>query len=176
MKDQSLQTRYNQRALKDRLARYFVASGGISVIIAILLIFFYLLYVVIPMFGSAEIKEIFTYTAPAEGETLHLGLEEQGTIAVRFTDKGHVVFFNTDSGEIILDENLDLPARISSVASNLDFVVLGLEDGSALVIRYKFDLSYPDNVRTLTPRLEYPFGETRLSLDENGQALSQIAI
>jgi len=176
MKDQSLQTRYNQRALKDRLARYFVASGGISVIIAILLIFFYLLYVVIPMFESAEIKEITTYTAPGEGKTLHLGLEEQGTIGVRFTDKGHVVFFNTDSGNIILDENLDLPARISSVASYLDFVVLGLEDGSVLAVRYKFDLSYPDDVRTLTPRLEYPLGETRLSLDEAGQALTQIAI
>ncbi|MFV9614599.1 MAG: ABC transporter permease subunit [Gammaproteobacteria bacterium] len=176
MKDQSLQTRYNQRALKDRLARYFVASGGISVIIAILLIFFYLLYVVIPMFESAEIKEITTYTAPGEGKTLHLGLEEQGTIGVRFTDKGHVVFFNTDSGNIILDENLDLPGRISSVASYLDFVVLGLEDGSVLAVRYKFDLSYPDDVRTLTPRLEYPLGEMRLSLDETGQALTQIAI
>ena len=176
MKNQSLQTRYNQRALKDRLARYFVASGGISVIIAILLIFFYLLYVVIPMFGSAEIKEVFTYPAPGEGETLHLGLEEQGTIGVRFTDKGHVVFFNTDSGNIILDKNLDLPSRISSVASNLNFVVLGLEDGSVLAVRYKFDLSYPDNVRTLTPRLEYPLGETRLSLDETGRALTQIAI
>jgi phosphate transport system permease protein len=176
MRNQSLQTRYNQRALKDRLARYFVASGGISVIIAILLIFFYLLYVVIPMFGSAEIKEVFTYTAPGEGETLHLGLEEQGTIGVRFTDKGHVIFFNTDSGNIILDKNLDLPSRISSVASNLDFVVLGLEDGSVLAVRYKFDLSYPDDIRTLTPRLEYPLGETRLSLDETGQSLTQIAI
>jgi phosphate transport system permease protein len=176
MKDQSLQTRYNQRALKDRLVRYFVASGGISVIVAILLIFFYLLYVVIPMFESAEIKEIVTYTAPGEGETLHLGLEEQGTIGVRFTDKGHVIFFNTDSGNIILDKDLDLPSRISSVASNLDFVVLGLEDGSVLAVRYKFDLSYPDDVRTLTPRLEYPLGETRLSLDETGQALTQIAI
>ncbi len=176
MKDQSLQTRYNRRALKDRMARYFVATGGISVIVAILLIFFYLLYVVIPMFGSAEIKEITTYTAPGEGKTIHLGLEEQGTIGVRFTDKGHVVFFNTDSGNIILDENLDLPARISSVASILDFVVLGLEDGSVLAVRYKFDLSYPDDVRTLTPRLEYPLGETRLSLDESGRALTQIAI
>ena len=176
MKDQSLQTRYNRRALKDRMARYFVATGGISVIIAILLIFFYLLYVVIPMFESAEIKEIASYTAPGEGKTIHLGLEEQGTIGVRFTDKGHVVFFNTNSGNIILDENLDLPARISSVASYLDFVVLGLEDGSVLAVRYKFDLSYPDDVRTLTPRLEYPLGETRLSLDESGQALTQIAI
>ena len=35
MKDQAVHTRYNQRALKDRLAHYFVATGGISVIIAI---------------------------------------------------------------------------------------------------------------------------------------------
>lgn len=176
MKDQLLQTRYNQRALKDRLARYFVASGGISVIIAILLIFFYLLYVVVPMFGSAEIKESTSFTAPAEGKTLHLGLEEQGTIAVRFTDNGHVIFFNTDSGSIVYDEDLKLPTTISSVAANLDLVVLGLENGTALAVRYKFDLSYPDDVRTLTPRLEYPLGKELLPLDESGEALSQIVI
>ncbi len=176
MKNQSLQMRYNQRALKDRLARYFVASGGISVIVAILLIFFYLLYVVIPMFGSAEIKESVTYTAPGEGKTLHLGLEEQGTIAVRFTENGHVIFFNTDSGNIVHDENLNLPASISSVASNLDLVVLGLDNGTALAVRYKFDLSYPDDIRTLTPRLEYPLGEELLLLDESGKALTHIVI
>ena len=180
MKDQSLhtsmQTRYNQRALKDRLARYFVASGGISVIIAILLIFFYLLYVVVPMFGSAEIKESVSYSAPGEGKTLHLGLEEQGTIGVRFTDNGHVIFFNTDSGEIVHDQDLDLPASISSVSSNLDLVVLGLENGSALAVQYKFDLSYPDDVRTLTPRLEFPLGKGLLMLDESEQALTQVVI
>ncbi|MBE9559458.1 MAG: phosphate ABC transporter permease, partial [Proteobacteria bacterium] len=176
MKNESLQSRYNQRALKDRLARYFVASGGISVIIAILLIFFYLLYVVVPMFGSAEIQESVSYIAPGEGKTLHLGLEEQGTIGVRFTDNGHVIFFNTDSGGIVLDEQLDLPARISSVSSNLDLVVLGLENGSALAVRYKFDLSYPDDVRTLTPRLEYPLGEELLLLDESEQVLTQIVV
>jgi phosphate transport system permease protein len=176
MRDQSLQTRYNQRALKDRMVRYFVASGGVSVIIAILLIFFYLLYVVIPMFGSAEIKENVTYTAPGEGKTLFLGLEEQGTIGVRFTDNAHVIFFDTASGQIVADKNLDLPASISSVASNLDLVVLGLENGSALAVRYKFDLSYPDDVRTLTPRLEHPLGEALLSLDESGRPLTKIII
>jgi len=176
MRDQSLQTRYNQRALKDRMVRYFVASGGISVIIAILLIFFYLLYVVIPMFESAEIKEIVTYAAPGEGKTLFLGLEEQGTIGVRFTDNAHVIFFDTASGQIVTDKKLDLPASISSVASNLDLVVLGLENGSALAVRYKFDLSYPDDVRTLTPRLEYPLGEALLPLDESGRPLTKIII
>jgi len=176
MKDQLLQKRYNQRALKDRLARYFVASGGISVIVAILLIFFYLLYVVVPMFGSAEIHESTAYNAPAEGKTLHLGLEEQGTIGVRFTDKGHAVFFDTASASIIHDEDFDLPADISSVAANLDLVVLGLSDGSVMAVRYKFDLSYPDDVRTLTPRLEYPLGNEPLVLDESGKPLTHIAI
>ena len=176
MKDQLLQTRYNQRVLKDRLARYFVASGGISVIIAILLIFFYLLYVVIPMFGEAEIKESVTYTTPGEASTIHLGLEEQGTIGVRFTDKAQVIFFNTRTGDVVAEEVLDLTAGISSVSSNLDLVVLGLENGHALAVQYKFDLSYPNDVRTLTPRLEYPLGEELLTLDESGHALTQIVI
>jgi len=176
MSDQSLQTRYNQRALKDRLARYFVASGGISVIIAILLIFFYLLYVVVPMFGSAEITESASYTAPGESKTLHLGLEEQGTLGVRFSDDGHIIFFNTATGKIVRDVTLDLPARISSISSNLDLVILGLKDGSALAVRYKFDLSYPDDVRTLTPRLEYPLGEETLLLDESRHPLTQVVI
>ena len=176
MRDQSLQTRYNQRALKDRMVRYFVASGGISVIIAILLIFFYLLYVVVPMFESAEIEASVTYAAPGEGETLFLGLEEQGTIGVRFTDNARVIFFDTTSGQIVADEKLALPASISSVASNLDLVVLGLENGTALAVRYKFDLSYPNDVRTLTPRLEYPLGEDLLSLDESGHPLTKIII
>jgi phosphate transport system permease protein len=176
MKDPTLQMRYNRRALKDRLARYFVASGGISVIVAILLIFFYLLYVVIPMFSAAEMHESASYSAPAQGKTLHLGLEEQGTIGVRFTDKGHAIFFDTASGRIIHDENFDLPAPISSVAANLDLVVLGLTNGSVMAVRYKFDLSYPDDVRTLTPRLEYPLGEDPLTLDESGESLSHIAI
>ena len=176
MKDQAVRTRYNQRALKDRLARYFVATGGISVIIAILLIFFYLLHVVIPMFESAEIKESAAYTVSGEAKTLHIGLEEQGTIGVRFMDDGHVIFFDTASGDTVLDKPLDLPANISSIASNLDLVVLGLENGSALVVQYKLDLSYPDDVRTLTPRLEFPLGEELLVLDESGQTLTNIVI
>ena len=128
------------------------------------------------MFGSAEIKESVTYSAPGEGRTLHLGIEEQGTIGVRFTDNGHVIFFNTDSGNIVHDESLDLPARISSISSNIDLVVLGLENGSALAVQYKFDLSYPNDVRTLTPRLEFPLGKELLLLDESEQALTQVVI
>ena len=176
MNNQSLQARYNRRAFKDRLVRYFVASGGISVIVAILLIFFYLLYVVVPMFAAADIELSASYSAPGEGKTLHLGLEEQGTIGVRFTDNGHVIFFDAQSGEIVNNQQLNLPAPITSVASSFNLVVLGLDNGAAMAVRYKFDLSYPDDVRTLTPRLEYPLGEDPLQLDESGHRLSKIVI
>ena len=46
------------RMLKDHIARHAVGIGGISVIIAIILIFVYLLYVVIPMFEGAEIRNL----------------------------------------------------------------------------------------------------------------------
>lgn len=174
MKDQLLQARYNRRALKDRMARYLVGVGGISVIIAILLIFFYLLYVVIPMFESAEIAESKSYAAPGAGKTLALGLEEQGSVGVRFTDQGRVIFFDTDSGEIVASETLGLPAAITSATSNLDRVVLGLANGTAIVMRYVFDVSYPDDIRTITPRLVYPLGKEPLSLDESGKPLTKI--
>ncbi|MDT8283408.1 MAG: ABC transporter permease subunit, partial [Gammaproteobacteria bacterium] len=133
-------------------------------------------YVVIPMFESAEIKQAATYAAPGAGKTLHLGLEEQGTLGVRFTDNGHAIFFDTTSGEEVSDETIDLPAAISSVSAKLDLVVLGLENGSAIALRYKFDLSYPDDIRTLTPALEYPLGKAPLPLDESAQPLTQIDI
>ena len=176
MKDQMLQQKYNQRALKDRMARYFVAIGGISVIIAILLIFFYLLQVVIPMFESADISETQTYIVKDDAKVLYIGLEEQGTMGVRFTDTGHVVFFASDTGDIIKDINLHLSARITSISSNLDRVVLGLENGQVKVVRYVFDLSYIDGARQITPALEYPLGEDLLLLDESEKALTQIDI
>jgi len=176
MKDQMLQQKYNQRALKDRVTRYFVGIGGISVIMAILLIFFYLLQVVIPMFGSAEIKESQVYKAMGEGKSLYLGLEEQGTMGVRFTDSGHIIFFDTASGATVKDIDLALPARVSSTASNRNQVALGLENGQVMLVKYVFKLSYPNDIRTITPFLEYPLGKDLLVLDESEKSLSEISI
>ena len=48
------------RHVKDLATRYMIGLGGISVIIAIVLIFFYLLYVVIPLFKSGSIERLGT--------------------------------------------------------------------------------------------------------------------
>lgn len=50
----ALQRKRRMRALKDHLARWYVSIGGLAVLGAITLIFFYLAQVVLPLFQGAE--------------------------------------------------------------------------------------------------------------------------
>ena len=52
----ALQRKRRLRALKDRMARWYVSIGGLAVLGAITLIFFYLAHVVLPMFQGAELE------------------------------------------------------------------------------------------------------------------------
>ncbi|WP_348673560.1 hypothetical protein, partial [uncultured Abyssibacter sp.] len=46
------------RYFKDRVATVAVGIGGVGVLVAILLIFFYLAWVVLPLFAPAEIDQV----------------------------------------------------------------------------------------------------------------------
>ena len=71
------------RKIKDQIARYSIVAGGLGVIVAIVLIFFYLMYVVYPLFISAEAHELHQYKVPeaSAGKTLFLTSEEQNEVA-----------------------------------------------------------------------------------------------
>lgn len=168
---------------KDVMARHGVAVGGIGVIVAILLIFFYLLYVVVPLFKPASTEAVARYTlpAPSAGATLYLTLEEQAEVGSRFTANGHVVFFDTRTGAVQSDAALLLPSGVSvtSFAAGSPahgVVAYGLSNGQALVVRHHYSVSFPNNQRLITPALEYPLGEAPITVDANGQALTQLAV
>ncbi len=169
-------SRDRRRLLKDRLLRRFVSIGGIGIIVAITLIFFYLVYEVIPLFNSAHIQQIHQYNSPGGGETVYIGLEEQGQVGVRFVADGRIVFFDTQSGRIISTQQLAIESEITAVAhQSPDLVALGTSDGLVYVLKYVFDVSYPDDHRTLTPRLEFPLGKEGLLLDESRKSLLNLA-
>ncbi len=181
MNSSAAQSRYRYRAVKDTAARYMVSLGGVSVLIAILLIFFYLLYVVIPLFESADISEQASYSLPGEGKTLYVGLEEQGEVAIQVMDSGQVVFFNAQAAnsaqaDIVSSFELSPGAEISSINAAGNNIALGLSNGEVFVFKYIFDVSYPDDKRKLSPRIEYPFGEDAIALDEDGRALTRLAL
>ncbi|SCZ57248.1 ABC transporter permease subunit [Thiohalomonas denitrificans] len=176
----ALNARQRWRMIKDRVAHHAVGLGGVGVIIAILLIFFYLLYVVFPLFLPASIAKLNSYPVPGGtgAESLHVALEESATMAVRYTSGGDAVFFDTDSGKV----NTTIPLwegdvrgiAVDSTGSGL--VALGLEDGSALVVKHRFNVSYPDDVRTLTPQIEYPYGPEPLRIADDGVLLKQLVL
>ncbi len=171
------------RRLKDQLAKYMIAFGGLGVIAAVALIFIYLLYVVFPLFlsGSIEIEARYPTPAHSNSQTLLLAMEEQTEIAVRFDDTGKSTFFNTHDGSVIETVELALPpgAKITSFAAatpHTRIAAYGLNDGSAVVVRHNYKVSYPDDIRTIIPFIDYPMGEDPIIIDERGRPLIRLAI
>lgn len=169
------------RHVKDVATRYLMAFGGISVIIAIVLIAFYLLYVVIPMFKSAEIEQIATYSAPggADGTSLYLSLEEQREVGFRIVDTGQGVFFSTANGEVRKTVDFPIPEGVSITAiANGDLVErmigLGLSDGSVLFFQHDYQISFPNDVRLITPNIFYPFGNAPIQINAAGEPVTQL--
>ena len=174
------------RALKDKMATGGIAFGGISVIVAILLIFFYLLYEVAPLFQSAKIErwqngdaQVAPYDLPGQGKTLYLTMEEQAEIGLRVTDSGQMVFFNVLNGDILAQEQADIPegASVTSFALASEYsgiFALGYSNGQAQVFQHKYKSTYPNGVRVITPFMNYPLGREAIQVSD--QALVTLAL
>tara|TARA_B100001059_G_scaffold12548_1_gene10065 strand:- start:3854 stop:6196 length:2343 start_codon:yes stop_codon:yes gene_type:complete len=175
-----LALRRKVRHIKDQIAHWTISFGGISVIITILLIFAYLFYEVVPLFESAEINEVASYRIdqPADSSTLHMAIEEQSEIAMHLTNSGLVTFFQFDSGEVIQQTQIELPAdaSISSFAIDTEesgVMALGLSNGQVQIVAHDYEVSYrqSDNARVITPLVNYPFGEEPYALFDNGNVI-----
>ena len=140
-----MRTRRKFRALKDRLARRAIAVGGWSVIVAITLIFFYLLYEVMPLFKSASIQQESSFElteAARSSKILTMFTEEQNEIAGLLTDSGTLVFINAKNGQLLSEQQLPLQeAAISSVKIKTpgdNTLLMGLGNGQALAVDTRF--------------------------------------
>ncbi len=170
------------RGIKDRIARHGISVGGVGAILAIILIFFYLLWVVIPLFKPADTEPVASYALPggSNDPTLHLALEEQTEVGLRVTQSGRAVFFATDTGKVMLDEELAVPAgaKVTAFAagdSRSAVFALGLDDGRALVVKHNYRVTFPNDIRRIDPEIEYPLGPDPVSLDTQGRPLVHLA-
>src|SRR5690606_19260496 len=180
----ALKRKRRMRALKDRLARWYVSIGGLAVLGAITLIFFYLAHVVLPIFQGAELgaaQEQRPAWLAERQPALLLAIEEQNQVAMRLDASGQVQFLDVRDGALLSEARLALPEGARIVALGEDTpgsrrFVVGLSDGRALVAEHEYRLSYPDGVKTITPELVYPFGAEPIVLDAQGRALETLAI
>ena len=174
--------RYNRfRYLKDKLARVFITLGGMGVLSAIILIFFYLIYEIYPMFEPASIKQVASYHIQEPAKPLYMAAEEQNEVGMQLLVNGDVHFFDIATGKDRLDVHLPIPegASISSFAVSSEeshLVAVGFSDGRALLLKHSYKTTYKDDKRQIEPYIEYPFGEEPLVLSKAGKPLQQLAI
>ncbi|MGX1124345.1 ABC transporter permease subunit [Pseudomonas sp. HLS-6 TE3448] len=180
-----LQRKRRLRALKDRLTRWYVLVGGLAVLAAITLIFFYLAYVVMPLFQGAELtsKKALTpaWLQQDAGKPLMISLEEQNLVGMRVSDKGRVLFFDTKTGDELQHLDLPLPADTQVTSIGVDqpgnpLVVLGLSNGQALAFSHSYKITYPDNKKTISPAIDYPYGQAPFTLDDEGRPLEHVSL
>lgn len=172
--------RSNRRAFKDKAAQISVTIGGTMVFVALLLIFFYLLYVIKPIFDSADVTPVKSVSYQhADVPTLMVGAEEQNEVMYRVSVHGQVDFYTVADGSLLSSFTPTLPAGVTvtsaavAVPSEQRFA-LGLSNGQVLVAGLEFGLTYPNNKRLITPKLRYPAGETPITVDETGSAIHKL--
>jgi phosphate transport system permease protein len=159
------------RKLKDRLATITITGGGFAVLGAILLIFFYLLYEIMPLFNSATLEEEASYSVSSlQGSSLlYLAMEEQAEIAFAIDDSGQALFFTTATGDPLKQQALLRPGEVSSFALNSNqqpLFALGTFSGEVVLAKHHYRVSYPGDLRLITPVIEYPYGSERMKLSE----------
>jgi phosphate transport system permease protein len=169
------------RRYKDRAATATISAGGAGVLLAILLIFFYLVYEVVPLFGPASLERLEPVHTGRPVAAAYLALEEQGEIALLVGKQGQASFIDISNGSSRLETDLtrlsgSALTAVAEASAEGRLLGLGYANGSVAVVKHEYRLSYPDDKRVITPRLDYPYGEASMPLARGGQSIEMLAL
>ena len=173
-----LSSREGWRLLKDRLFAAVMAFGGIAVLVAILLIFFYLLYVVLPLFKDATVKPHASFDqAPAPAALV--GLDEYAETGFTVAPDGHYQFFKASDGSSLARGELVAAGagKVTAVAAGdpvSHVLVAGTADGKVVIGQVTFEVRFDAQQRVITPKLGYPLGADALRATAPGDAVRLI--
>ncbi|MFN4089037.1 MAG: ABC transporter permease subunit [Alphaproteobacteria bacterium] len=172
-----------RRGLKDATSRYVVGIGGVSVIVALGLIFVYLFSEVAPMLRPASVERVASYVAPGgdTSPTQVVSMDRYREAAFRLAQDGSYSFFRPATGRIMGEGRIATPEGVeitsrATAEARTRLAALGLSDGTALLVKDAYSLTYPDGIREVVPGLEFPFGEEPVVVDDQGQALTHIGV
>jgi len=172
------------RNFKDQLSRYGVMASGILVVGSLGLIFLYLFSEVMPLLRGASVETTKTYqlpTSPEAGATEFLTLERYEEIGAAYRKNGTVQFFNAANGISISNAAIPKSEGAQATAFGASEAIYGLtaygfNTGEVAVVKAQYDLSYPNDKRTVTPSLRFPLGEAPFVLDANKSPIALVAV
>jgi len=130
------------------------------------LIFFYLLWVVAPIFAGASVEDGQHYQLPG-GVTKFLDVNESNEIALRFTAEGMATFFDVGTGAVrdTVDFQRTL-TRIKSVYPESATYALLDDAGNLNILRASYPISFEGDTRSIGAELDYLFSDRWLELGD----------
>ena len=159
----------------DRAGKYLIAVGGISIIVAVLGIFVFILGEVYPLFQEFELVAAGRQQIGNEGKWLAVGVDPYQEVAYAVGANG-VDFIRLQTGEVVQAERPEELAGAHIVSASGsgsgEFLALGLDDGRALITRVDFQLDYAEDQRRIRPVF---IVNDALFLDTQGEAIEQVA-
>ncbi|WP_036819267.1 phosphate ABC transporter permease, partial [Photobacterium sanctipauli] len=179
------------RKVKDKLACYGVTAGGIFVLITLVLIFFYLLYVILPIFSNVKVTQQHTFTTSFTDQTTAYALSDHNDAIYRLSDQGVLSVMAIDEASLtqnaastapsILEQQalLEKTTAIAATHPAQGVFAVGGHDGKVQVVKpdaARQVASLAANATASSSLIAYPFGEAPLQLDPEGLAVSQLAV
>lgn len=155
------------RGRKDTLARWLIGVGGVSVILAVVLIFFYLLLVVSPLFkpASTELDQMGSRPDWVTTAPLYLAEEEQKEVGIRIAANGTIEFFRVKDAQTIQSTDFFAPGqgeflRVSEDIEHSGLLAAVSTDGRVFLFRHVYATRFDGGVeqRQIIPSLEFPYG------------------
>ncbi len=154
--------------------------GGLMVIAAVLLILFYLVYVVTPLFVPASMsqKSIGKNPAWGNGDTVFLSLEEQQQVAMRVSREGLAEFFSLDDLSVLTSKMLangtQQVADVAEAQGNSGLVAVAFSDGGVSLLQHHYTTDFSSGVdsRKIVPTLEFPYGTDQRALVPGGGVIA----
>lgn len=160
------------RFFLDKLAARLITIGGLSIIVFILLVFFYLFRQVTPLFDRAEVSLKSEQNLPSSIGILYAGMNEYNDALVKLESDGIMTFYDFTRDLIIGEERL--PIYSAETTNNINALardeptnqLLAVADnqGGVLMVGYEFSYDFSSGRRLTHAKASYPLGTEAVQL------------
>ena len=174
----SLKERDRIRYVKDRVARFTVTAGGVGVLFALLLMFFYLLSIALPVFSSATIESSATMSYAHADRLVALDIDNYGENGYVVSESGQLTYLSFTQDQVKTLTSTQLvhnPSAFAKGDAALGWLAFGNQKGEVIVARPHYAVSFSEQGRVLSPNIDIFNDDKPILLDKQRQPLQKLA-
>ncbi len=176
--DFSLQPQDKLRYIKDRFARLLVKCGGMAVFAAIVIIFFYLVIIVLPIFSEAQINLKSEYRFETEEDVVDIRVGDDGDRALILTRSGKLIYIDFEDGKanpVLTTEVMTKPVAFAKSVQSQGWFAYANQSGEIVVLKPGPEVSFTEQERPFFPKLQLFNEQSPLVLNHIQDTVKQFA-